>query len=72
MLQWIEENIQHDKEFLKLDCVGHNLTLNDFYKRCGFEFIGSTDGHSMFQKNSIVERNKKSVGTTLFLTFHCL
>ena len=53
MLQWIEENIQHDKEFLKLDCVGHNLTLNDFYKRCGFEFIGSTDGHSMFQKRIV-------------------
>ncbi|MDA1741304.1 GNAT family N-acetyltransferase [Bacillus cereus] len=53
ILQWIEENVQHDKEFLKLDCVGHNVTLNDFYKRCGFEYVGSTDGHSMFQKRII-------------------
>lgn len=50
MLQWIEENIQHDKEFLKLDCVGHNRILNDFYKRNGFEYVGSTDGLSKFQK----------------------
>ncbi|ASI78478.1 GNAT family N-acetyltransferase [Bacillus pacificus] len=50
MLQWIEENVQHDKEFLKLDCVGHNRILNDFYKRNGFEYVGSTDGLSKFQK----------------------
>ncbi|PGX14648.1 MULTISPECIES: GNAT family N-acetyltransferase [Bacillus] len=50
MLRWIEENVQHDKEYLKLDCVGHNRILNDFYKRSGFEYIGSTDGLSKFQK----------------------
>ncbi|MGH0676813.1 GNAT family N-acetyltransferase [Bacillus luti] len=50
MLRWIEENVQHDKEYLKLDCVGHNRILNDFYKRSGFEYVGSTDGLSMFQK----------------------
>lgn len=33
MLRWIEENVQHDKEFLKLDCVGHNRTLNDFIRK---------------------------------------
>ena len=33
ILQWIEENVQHDKEFLKLDCVGHNRTLNDFIRK---------------------------------------
>ncbi|MGG0080090.1 GNAT family N-acetyltransferase [Bacillus wiedmannii] len=49
ILQWVEENVQHEKEFLKLDCVGHNIKLNDFYKRCGFEYIGSTDGHSKFR-----------------------
>ena len=32
MLRWIEENVQHDK-VLKLDCVGHNLTLNDFIRK---------------------------------------
>lgn len=50
ILKWVEENVQHDKEFLKLDCVGHNRTLNDFYKKNGFEYVGSTDGLSKFQK----------------------
>ncbi|PEX37597.1 GNAT family N-acetyltransferase [Bacillus cereus] len=50
ILQWVDENVQCDKEFLKLDCVGHNLILNDFYKRSGFEYVGSTDGLSKFQK----------------------
>ncbi|MGG0153436.1 GNAT family N-acetyltransferase [Bacillus mycoides] len=50
ILQWIDENVQCDKEYLKLDCVGHNLTLNDFYKKNGFEYVGSTDGLSKFQK----------------------
>ncbi|SIQ73437.1 hypothetical protein SAMN05878494_2300 [Bacillus cereus] len=50
ILQWVEENVQHNKEFLKLDCVGDNFTLNDFYKKNGFEYVGSTDGLSKFQK----------------------
>ncbi|EJR64306.1 hypothetical protein IIO_01922 [Bacillus cereus VD115] len=50
ILQWVEENVQCDKEYLKLDCVGHNRTLNDFYKKNGFEYVGSTDGLSKFQK----------------------
>ncbi|EEK78324.1 GNAT family N-acetyltransferase [Bacillus cereus] len=50
MLRWIEENMQHGKGYLKLDCVGHNRILNDFYKRSGFEYVGSTDGLSKFQK----------------------
>ncbi|PEA12311.1 GNAT family N-acetyltransferase [Bacillus thuringiensis] len=50
VLQWIDENVQCDKEYLKLDCVGRNRTLNDFYKKNGFEYVGSTDGLSKFQK----------------------
>ena len=50
ILQWVEENVQKDKEYLKLDCVGHNRTLNDFYKKNGFEYVGNTDGFSKFQK----------------------
>ncbi|EEL31315.1 MULTISPECIES: GNAT family N-acetyltransferase [Bacillus cereus group] len=50
ILQWVEENVQCDKEYLKLDCVGHNRTLNDFYKKNDFEYVGSTDGLSKFQK----------------------
>lgn len=50
ILKWVEENVQYEKKFLKLDCVGHNRTLNDFYKRNGFEYVGSTEGISKFQK----------------------
>ena len=50
ILQWVEENVQKDKEYLKLDCARHNRTLNDFYKKNGFEYVGSTDGFSKFQK----------------------
>ncbi|HDR6316380.1 GNAT family N-acetyltransferase [Bacillus cereus] len=50
ILQWVYENVECDKEYLKLDCVGHNLTLNDFYKINGVEYVGSTDGLSKFQK----------------------
>ncbi|MBE5105916.1 GNAT family N-acetyltransferase [Bacillus thuringiensis] len=50
ILQWVEENVQSDKEYLKLDCVGHNRTLNGFYKKNGFAYVGSTDGLSKFQK----------------------
>lgn len=50
ILRWVEENVQHDKEYLKLDCVGHNCTLNDFYKKNSFEYVGSADGLSKFQK----------------------
>ncbi|PGW65650.1 GNAT family N-acetyltransferase [Bacillus cereus] len=50
ILQWVYENVECDKEYLKLDCVGYNLTLNDFYKINGFEYVGSTDGLSKFQK----------------------
>ena len=60
MLRWIEENVQHDKELLKLDCVGHNVTLNDFYKRCGFEYVGSTDGHSMFQRRYKIRKKRRN------------
>ncbi|WP_439873447.1 GNAT family N-acetyltransferase [Bacillus mycoides] len=50
ILQWIDENMQSDKQYLKLDCVGHNRILKDFYKKNGFAYIGSKDGHSKFQK----------------------
>ncbi|QWG64220.1 GNAT family N-acetyltransferase [Bacillus mycoides] len=50
IIRWVEENVQHDKEYLKLDCVRHNRILNDFYKRSGFDYVGSTDGLSKFQK----------------------
>ncbi|MGF2712747.1 GNAT family N-acetyltransferase [Bacillus mycoides] len=50
ILQWVEENVQRDKKYLKLDCARHNRALNDFYKENDFEYVGSTDGLSKFQK----------------------
>lgn len=49
ILNWIHENINSDKKFLKLDCVANNTKLNNFYKNNCFEHIGITDGHSKFQ-----------------------
>ncbi|TQR21389.1 GNAT family N-acetyltransferase [Psychrobacillus vulpis] len=49
ILHWILENINTDKELIKLDCVANNTKLNDFYKNNGFELIGIKDGHSKFQ-----------------------
>lgn len=50
IIQWIQENIQTDKKYLKLDCVAHNKKLNQFYQKNGFEYIGETDSHSKYQK----------------------
>lgn len=52
VLQWLE--IYLGKEginTLRLDCVGSNNKLNEFYRNNGFEKVGTVDGHSMFQKN---------------------
>ncbi|PEE44839.1 GNAT family N-acetyltransferase [Bacillus pseudomycoides] len=50
ILIWIQEHMENDKEYLKLDCVTNNIKLNNFYKNNGFEYVGVTDGHSKFQK----------------------
>lgn len=50
IFQWIQENVQTEKAYLKLDCVAHNSKLNQFYKNNGFEYIGETDSHSKYQK----------------------
>ncbi|MEK5391364.1 GNAT family N-acetyltransferase [Margalitia sp. FSL K6-0131] len=50
IIQWIKDNIQTDKKYLKLDCVSHNTKLNHFYQKNGFDYIGETDSHSKYQK----------------------
>jgi GNAT superfamily N-acetyltransferase len=50
ILEWIEENHQSKKTYLKLDCVADNLKLNQFYRENGFEYLGETDKHSKYQK----------------------
>jgi GNAT superfamily N-acetyltransferase len=50
ILEWIEENHQSKKTYLKLDCVADNERLNQFYRENGFTYMGETDNHSKYQK----------------------
>jgi len=50
MFQWIHENIQTDKIYLKLDYMAHNTKLNQFYQNTRFGKIGETDSHSKYLK----------------------
>ncbi|MDG0875613.1 hypothetical protein L5D93_25590 [Paenibacillus thiaminolyticus] len=52
ILRWIEQGSQfpEPKKYIKLDCVGDNGKLNEYYKASGFQYAGSTDGHSKYQK----------------------
>lgn len=52
IFSWIEQGLHfpEHKKYMKLDCVGDNKKLNDFYKANGFQHAGSTDGHSKYQK----------------------
>lgn len=49
ILAWIEA-YAIDYEFLRLDCVAHNIKLNNFYKDNEFELVDITDDHSKYQK----------------------
>ncbi|WP_102275602.1 GNAT family N-acetyltransferase [Cytobacillus massiliigabonensis] len=52
ILQWMETILEKEgKNSLRLDCVGNNSKLNEFYRNYGFEKVGNADGHSLFQKN---------------------
>lgn len=53
ILKWIESNLEYpiDKKFIKLDCVGDNTKLNQYYLSNEYSFLGVTeDGHSRYQK----------------------
>lgn len=57
ILNWIEYGIElpENKNYLKLDCVGDNLKLNEYYKQRGYQYLGQTeDGHSKYQKEITV------------------
>ncbi|WP_057765187.1 GNAT family N-acetyltransferase [Cytobacillus praedii] len=52
VLLWLETYLKKEgKNTIRLDCVGSNSKLNEFYRSNGFENVGTVDGHSMFQKN---------------------
>lgn len=50
ILHFIPSFITNKKDYIKLDCVATNTKLNNFYKSNGFEYMGTTDGHSKYQK----------------------
>lgn len=52
VLQWMVNHLRNEgKSTLRLDCVGDNVKLNEFYLNNGFEMVGTSDGHSLYQKN---------------------
>ncbi|WP_286228759.1 GNAT family N-acetyltransferase [Neobacillus mesonae] len=50
ILTWIESSYQGEVKYVKLDCVADNIKLNNFYKNCGYEFVGVTDSFNKYQK----------------------
>ncbi|WP_237096923.1 GNAT family N-acetyltransferase [Paenibacillus dendritiformis] len=52
ILRWIEQGLQipDHMKYIKLDCVGDNEKLNHYYRANGFQYAGSTDGHSKYVK----------------------
>ncbi|PWW33155.1 MULTISPECIES: GNAT family N-acetyltransferase [Paenibacillus] len=51
ILQWSSSGIQfEDKHIVRLDCGADNATLNAFYTRNGYTFVGETDGYSTYEK----------------------
>lgn len=52
VLQWLITYLRNKgKSTLRLDCVEDNNKLNDFYLFNGFEKVGTSDGHSLYQKS---------------------
>ncbi|MEH7443579.1 GNAT family N-acetyltransferase [Bacillus sp. JJ1122] len=55
IIEWIHQNVNTEKEYIKLDCVANNPKLNRFYKDNGFEYIGEKDQHSKYQKPLLIK-----------------
>lgn len=54
LLSWIDENIILDEGYIRLDCVGNNVVLNQFYQKIGFDHVGyigeGEDKNSLYEK----------------------
>lgn len=54
IIQWIENKIkQEGKTIVRLDCVAHNKKLNDFYRRCGYTYLGRRHDFSLYEKKLV-------------------
>lgn len=41
IITWVKEYaIAHDKEYVRLDTLGGNVKLNNYYVSCGFSYLG--------------------------------
>lgn len=54
LLDWIEQMAkQTGITMIRLDCVTHNKKLNDFYVRCGYIYLGTRHGFSLYEKKLV-------------------
>ncbi|MGW9529682.1 GNAT family N-acetyltransferase [Paenibacillus terrae] len=51
LVQWIEKGIRFTgKDRIRLDCIAGNDKLSQFYRQCGYTYIGETGGYNIFEK----------------------
>ncbi|WP_149095468.1 GNAT family N-acetyltransferase [Paenibacillus terrae] len=51
LMQWIEQGIHFTgKDRIRLDCIAGNDKLSEFYRQCGYTYIGETNGYNIFEK----------------------
>jgi GNAT superfamily N-acetyltransferase len=51
LMLWIEKGIRFTgKDRVRLDCIAGNDKLNHFYKKCGYTYMGETNGFSIYEK----------------------
>ncbi|MCU9613361.1 GNAT family N-acetyltransferase [Caldibacillus lycopersici] len=51
ILHWVIQYLaDKGKLYLRLDCVENNEKLNQFYQICGFEKVGSSHDHSLYEQ----------------------
>ncbi len=52
ILSWVVKNPNWQQKTIRLDCVAHNIKLNDFYKNQQFIKAGVMDGHMRFERKN--------------------
>ncbi|WP_127530449.1 GNAT family N-acetyltransferase [Paenibacillus kobensis] len=51
MLKWVHSGIHFDgRDRIRLDCIETNPQLNQFYKDCGYEYVGANGGFCLYEK----------------------
>lgn len=55
IIEWIIDYLtRKGKEYFRLDCIGNNEKLNEFYgNKCGLTKVGANKGFSLFEKRLI-------------------